>query len=236
MNINFREKVCPLYIVCDKSSSMGQSGFIAAMNQALPEVHAALAGDSMGFDHVRLSIIAFSDNAEVLLPLCKVTDVADMPRVTESGLTNYGTAFELLQSTIENDVNSMKGEGFRVYRPLVFFMSNGEPSDNWELAYEGLTNHTFRPQIMSFGFECADATILGKIATMGAYVGQDDADAGRALADVMISNLQQINAFVLGQNMAISVLTPLNLSVKVPPGFTGGAGKYRFALEWRRPV
>jgi uncharacterized protein YegL len=207
---------------------MGQSGFIAAMNQALTEVHAALAGDPMGFDHVRLSIIAFSDNTEVLLPLCKVTDVADMPRITESGLTNYGTAFELLQSTIEDDVSSMKGEGFRVYRPLVFFMSNGEPSDNWELAYEGLTNHTFRPHITSFGFECADATILAKIATMGFYVGQDDADAGRALADVMISNLQQINSFELGRNMAMPNIALANWSVKVPPGLTGeGAGKYR---------
>ena len=206
---------------------MGQSGFIAAMNQALTEVHAALAGDPMGFDHVRLSIIAFSDNTEVLLPLCQVTEVADMPRITESGLTNYGTVFELLQSKIEKDVNRMKGEGFRVYRPLVFFMSNGEPLDDWEGAYACLTNHTFRPHIVSFGFEYADAAILTKIATIGFYVGQDDADAGRALADVMISNLQQINAFALDQNMAISVLTLWNLSVKVPPGFTGGAGKYR---------
>jgi uncharacterized protein YegL len=207
---------------------MGQSGFIAAMNQALPEVHAALAGDSMGFDHVRLSIIAFSDNAEVLLPLCKVTDVADTPRITESGLTNFGTAFNLLQSSIENDVNSMKGEGFRVYRPLVFFMSNGEPSDNWELAYKGLTNQTFRPHIMSFGFECADAIILAKIATVGFYVGHDDADAGHTLADVMISSLQQINAFVLGRNMAMPHPVLANWSVKLPPGLTGeGAGKYR---------
>ena len=225
MNVNF---VCPLYIVCDKSSPMGQSGFIAAMNQAITEVHAALAGDPMGFDHVRLSIIAFSDKTEVLLPLCQVTEVADMPRVTESGLTNYGTVFELLQSTIEKDVNRMKGEGFRVYRPLVFFMSNGEPLDDWEGAYACLTNHTFRPQLMSFGFEYADAAILTKIATMGFYVGQDDADAGRALADVMISRLQQINAFELGRNMAIPNIALANWSVKVPPGLTGeGAGKYR---------
>ena len=207
---------------------MGQSGFIAAMNQALTEVHAALAGDPMGFDHVRLSIIAFSDNTEVLLPLCQVTEVADMPRVTESGLTNYGTVFELLQSTIEKDVNRMKGEGFRVYRPLVFFMSNGEPLDDWELAYEGLTNHTYRPHIVSFGFECADASILAKIATIGSYVGQDDADAGRTLAHVMISSLQHINSFELGRNMAMPPPRLANWSVKVPPGLTGeGAGKYR---------
>ena len=74
MNINFRETVSPLFIMCDKSSSIGQSGFNAAMNQALLEVHTALAR-TVGFDHVRLSFLSFSDNAEVLLPLCKATDV-----------------------------------------------------------------------------------------------------------------------------------------------------------------
>ena len=99
---------------------MGQSGFIAAMNQALTEVHTALAGDPMGFDHVRLSIIAFSDKTEVLLPLCQVTEVADMPRVTESGLTNYGTVFELLQSTIEKDVNPYEWRGLPRVPPVGF--------------------------------------------------------------------------------------------------------------------
>jgi uncharacterized protein YegL len=99
------QEVLLFYIVCDESGSMGPNGGIAAINQALPELHATLAADPLVVDKSRLSIIAFSDNAEVILPLCKVTDVADMPGVTEAGLTNYGTAFALLQSTIENDVN-----------------------------------------------------------------------------------------------------------------------------------
>ena len=181
------QEVLLFYIVCDESGSMGPNGGIAAINQALPELHATLAADPLVVDKSRLSIIAFSDNAEVILPLCKVTDVADMPGVTEAGLTNYGTAFALLQSTIENDVNSMKSQGFRVYRPCVFFMSDGEPSDSWELAYQGLTNHTYRPHIVAFGVDGADPAILAKIATLRCYVGRDRASAGRALANVMSS-------------------------------------------------
>ena len=176
------QEVLLFYIVCDESGSMGPNGGIAAINQALPELHATLAADPLVVDKSRLSIIAFSDNAEVILPLCKVTDVADMPGVTEGGLANYGTAFALLQSTIESDVNRLKSQGFLVHRPYVFFMSGTEPSDSWELAYQRLINHTYRPNIVAFGVDGADPAILSKIATLQQDVGSDRPSPGRVLA------------------------------------------------------
>ena len=179
------QEVLLFYIVCDESGSMGPNGGIAAINQALPELHATLAADPLVVDKSRLSIIAFSDNAEVILPLCKVTDVADMPGVTEGGLANYGTAFALLQSTIEGDVNRLKSQGFLVYRPYVFFMSGTEPSDNWELAYQRLINHTYRPHIMTLGVDAADPAILSKIATLQQDVGSDRPSPSRSLAKMI---------------------------------------------------
>jgi uncharacterized protein YegL len=81
----------------------------------------------------------------------------------------------------------MKNQGFRVYRPCVFFMSDGEPSDHWESSYQGLVNHSYRPHIVAFGVDGADPAILAKIATLRCYVGRDRASAGRALANVMSS-------------------------------------------------
>jgi uncharacterized protein YegL len=170
------------YIVCDESGSMGPNGGIAAINQALPELHATLACDPWVTDKSLLSIIAFSDNAEVILPLCNVCAVADFPGVTAGGLTNYGTAFALLQTTIENDVNSMKSQGFRVHRPYVLFISGTEPLDGWELAYQSLTKHTYHPHIATYGVDGADPVILAKIATSRSYVGRDNPSIGQALA------------------------------------------------------
>jgi len=179
------EEVLLFYIVCDESGSMGPNGGIAAINQALPELHATLAADPLVVDKSRLSIIAFSDDAEVILPLCKVTDVADMPGVAEGGLSNYGTAFALLRSTIENDVNRLKSQGFLVHRPYVFFMSGSEPSDNWEPAYQGLINHTYRPHIMTFGIDAADPPTLAKIATLQHDVGSDHPSPSRDLTKII---------------------------------------------------
>jgi uncharacterized protein YegL len=166
---------------------MGPNGGIQAINSALPELHATLAADPLVVDKSRLSIIAFSDTAEVILPLARVTDVADMPGVAEQGMTNYGLAFALLRQTIEFDIKSMKSQGYRVYRPCVFFMSDGEPSDQWEAEYQTLANHSYRPHIVAFGVDGADPGILAKIATLRCYVGRDKASAGMALANVMTS-------------------------------------------------
>ena len=175
------------YMVLDESGSMGPNGGIQAINTALPELHATLAADPLVVDKSRLAIIAFSDNAEVILPLSKVTDVSDMPGVQEAGVTNYGQAFRLLRSTIETDVQSLKQQGYRVYRPCVFFMSDGEPSDQWEAEYQNLMNHEYHPGIVAFGVDGADPTTLAKIATLRCYVGRDTVGAGRALASVMSS-------------------------------------------------
>lgn len=178
----FRE-VHLFYIVCDESAPMGPNGGIAAINQALPEIHATLACDPWVTDKSRLSIIAFSNNAEVILPLCNVCDVADLPGVTAGGLANYGNAFALLQTTIENDVNSMKSQGFRVYRPHVLFISGAEPIDSWELAYQSLSSHTYHPHIATYGVDRADPVILERIATSRSYVGCGNPSLGQALAN-----------------------------------------------------
>jgi uncharacterized protein YegL len=179
------QEVLLFYMVCDESGSMGPNGGIEEINRSLPELHATLASDPLVVDKSRLCIIAFSDNAEVILPLSKVTDIADMPGVHESGLTNYGAAIDLLTRTIEADVASMKSQGYKVYRPCVFFMSDGEPTDDWEGPYRTMLSHPFRPHILAFGVDGADPTVLGKIATLKAFVGVDRAKAGRALASVM---------------------------------------------------
>jgi uncharacterized protein YegL len=187
MNENSSQEVLLFYIVCDESGSMGQNGGIEAINEALPELHATLASDPLVVDKCRLSIIAFSDAAEMILPMCKVTDIPDMPGVQEAGVTNYGAAFTLLGQAIQTDVDGLKSQGYRVYRACVFFMSDGEPTDHWEDAYNDLINHPYRPHIVAFGVDGADADILAKIATLRCYVGRDRASAGRALANVMSS-------------------------------------------------
>lgn len=177
------------YIVCDESGSMGENGGIEQVNAALPELHATLAADPLVVDKSRLCIIAFSDEAEVILPLCRVSDIELMPGVKESGATSYGSAFALLRSSIESDATMLTRRGYRVLRPCVFFISDGDPTDEWRPAYEELMNSEFKPSIVSFGVGDAgvNPSILKTVATLRCFAGRDRSRAGTALANVMTS-------------------------------------------------
>lgn len=177
------------YIVCDESASMGENGGIEQVNAAFPELHSTLAADPLVVDKCRLSIIAFSDDAEVILPLCRISEVEVMPGVKESGATSYGAAFALLEATIQSDVERLARRGYRVLRPCVFFISDGDPTDQWQPAYDSLMSSEVRPNIISFGVGDAGSnpTILKKIATLRCFAGRDRSRAGTALANVMTS-------------------------------------------------
>jgi len=178
-------QVMLFYIICDESGSMGDNGGIEQINNSLPELHSTLVADPLVVDKSRLSIIAFSDIADVILPMQKVTDIQAMPGVRASGSTNYGEAFSLLRVSIQIDVDTLKSQGYRVIRPCVFFMSDGEATDNWEPAYRDLMSHQYRPHIICWGVDGADPTSLARIATIRSFVSRDKLAAGRALAAVM---------------------------------------------------
>ncbi|MDA2989737.1 MAG: hypothetical protein O2815_11735, partial [Actinomycetota bacterium] len=111
---NAGQEVMLFYIVCDESASMATNGGIETINQSLPELHATLVSDPLVVDKSRLSIIAFSDTAEVILPMSKATEIQDMPGVAENASTSYGAAFNTLRQAIEVDVNGLKSQGYRV--------------------------------------------------------------------------------------------------------------------------
>jgi uncharacterized protein YegL len=187
MNSMEGQQVMLFYIICDESGSMGDNGGIDQINSSLPELHSTLVSDPLVVDKSRLSIIAFSDIADVILPMQKVTDIQAMPGVRATGATNYGEAFALLRVSIQIDVDTLKSQGYRVLRPCVFFMSDGEATDNWEPAYRDLMNHQYRPNIICWGVDGADPNSLSKIATIRAFVSRDKLGAGRSLASVMSS-------------------------------------------------
>lgn len=177
------------YVVCDESGSMGENGGIEQVNAAFPELHATLAADPLVVDKCRLCIIAFSDEAEVILPLCRISEVEQMPGVKESGATSYGAAFRLLEATIKDDVARLSSRGYRILRPCVFFISDGDPTDEWQAAYSSLMTSDVRPSIITFGVGDAGAnpSILRKVATLRCFAGRDRSRAGTALANVMTS-------------------------------------------------
>ena len=185
-------QVTPFYIVCDESQSM-EGPKLDACNKALPEIHKAIAADPIIYDMVWIGIISFSDTAEVLLPLSKMTDVVDFPGLVAKDGRNYGNVFNLLRSVISADIESLQSTNHRVMRPLVFFISNGEPTDrNWQVQHQEVADKTwpFSPHIISFGVGGAQAQTIKNVATevdrLGqrfAFLADDNTDLGAVLRE-----------------------------------------------------
>jgi uncharacterized protein YegL len=177
------EQILPFYVVCDQSYSMADH--LDALNDGLADLHRAVGTDPVVADKTRFCLIGFSGTAEILQPLCRLSDVVEIVELTTQAGTSFGEAFTLLRDTIEKDVELLKADAHRVYRPAVFFLSDGHPTDptTWPDAYDRLVDPewTARPNIIAFGIGDADASTIGQIATFQAFMSHGEVSPASAL-------------------------------------------------------
>ncbi|MDQ3777781.1 MAG: VWA domain-containing protein [Actinomycetota bacterium] len=177
----------PFYAICDVSASMRESERVDALNEAVAATCDAVAINPVVADRIRLSIISFSTEAEVDLPLCDLGMLDRIPRLRPRGLTSYAAAFRRLRTVIEDDVAQLVADGYRVFRPAAFFLTDGRPTDrnaDWRAAHADLVDADFphRPNVVSFGLGDADHAVLTEVATVASYAASDAVTAATAIA------------------------------------------------------
>ena len=214
-----REQILPFYVVCDESFSM--SDHIDALNDGLRELHRAIGTDPVVADKTRFCLIGFSTTAEVLLPLSDLSDITEIVGLTAKSATNYIGAFDLLRETIDKDIALLKAEGHLVYRPAVFFLSDGLPTDSrpWRPSYRRLVDQSWtpRPNIIAFGIGDALADIIREIGTFKAFMSEDGVSPGAALHEFARALTKSIvkSGSSVAENGSVTLQVPEQI-----PGFT----------------
>jgi len=187
-------QILPFYLVCDESGSM-RGKPLQAINASLPDIHVEIGSNPVVADKTRFCIIGFSGTARMVLPLSDLSAIPSMPTLGyRTGGTGYGAAFTMLYDTIADDVRQLKANGDQVYRPAVFFLSDGQPNDDWSAAYQRLTdqNWPLHPNILAFGFGSVDAATLQQVATVRAYIANGSMGPDAALREFAMSLIQSI--------------------------------------------
>lgn len=211
------KQILPFYLVCDESGSMSGEP-IKSINDALPDLHVAIGSNPVVADRTQFCIIGFSDSAQVLLPLSDLSQVAQMPVLQAQGGTSYGSVLRELRARIDTDLSALKKAGHTVYRPAVFFLTDGFPTDSYFSEYAALTSadYKFRPNIISFGIGSADSKVIERIATFRAF-----------MADGTISPAAALKEFASALTKSIirtgSSATATGVTLQIPdtvPGFT----------------
>ena len=117
----------PVYILLDTSGSMmGEP--IHSVNVGLQAMLSTLRQDPYALESVHLSIITFDVEARVFLPLTPLEQVR-LTEVEVKGATFMGAALNLLIECVDRDVKKTNADAKGDWRPLVFIMTDGSPSD-----------------------------------------------------------------------------------------------------------
>ena len=167
-------QVLPIYFVGDESHSM-RGAPIAAVNQGLIDLRDEVAKHPLIGKKVRFGIITFADTAETRLELSELSEDLILPTLSTRGRgTSYASAFEALRHTIPGDIALLKGSGYQVHRPSVFFLSDGQPTEKenkWRARLDELKDTAFkeRPNILAFGVGDAEPKVIQQLASSPRY-------------------------------------------------------------------
>ena len=156
------EPRCACLLLLDTSGSMGGEP-IRQLNLGLQSLKDELAQDALAMKRVEVAVLTFGPvNIEQDF---QTVDQWQPPHLKASGQTPMGEAIERGLDLLRSRKQQYRDNGIEVFRPWVFLITDGGPTDSWQnaaaLVREGEDKKSFA--FFGIGVEGANMEILGKI-------------------------------------------------------------------------
>lgn len=163
----------PVYLLLDTSGSMyGEP--IEAVKNGMQMLVSTLRQDPYALETAWLSIIEFSDKASQAIPLTELS-AFQMPTLNASGGTSLGEALALLANTVDTEITKTTHEQKGDWKPLVFIMTDGRPTDDLDKGLNEFKKRKFGLVVACAAGQGADIGTLQKITE--SVVQLDTADS-----------------------------------------------------------
>lgn len=160
------EPRCACVLLLDVSGSMSGRP-IDALNEGLRAFAADLSTDSLASQRVEVAIVTFGGNGVTVEQDFVTASGFEPRRLSASGGTPMGAAIEKAIDMVDTRKQAYRENGIVYYRPWVFLITDGEPTDDWKQAAARV--HTAEEAnglaFFAVGVEGANIDVLSKIAT-----------------------------------------------------------------------
>lgn len=123
------ERHLPVYLLLDSSGSMDGAP-IESLRMGLEQFQQETAADPFARDAVRVGVIVFNSDVQMVGNGLVPISVFQTPFLAASGVTRIDLAFSRLLESIDRDVvKAVKGGQKGDWRPVVFILTDGSPTD-----------------------------------------------------------------------------------------------------------
>jgi len=126
----------PVYLLLDTSGSMSGEP-IEAVKNGVQVLISTLMQDPYALETTYISIITFDNQAKQLVPLTELPSF-QMPTLVVTGTTAMGEALSLVAQMIDSEVQKTTCDEKGDWKPLIFLMTDGSPTDNLQKGIDRL--------------------------------------------------------------------------------------------------
>ena len=126
------EPRCPCVLLLDTSASM-KGAPLQALNEGLVQYRDELVADSLAAKRVEMALVTFGGSVQTVSDFATAEHFAPEP-LEAQGDTPMGQAISRAVDMIQERKNLYRQNGILFYRPWIFLITDGAPTDAWQEA------------------------------------------------------------------------------------------------------